>query len=53
MEAASGRLRIDRIVVEQGTSLVVTPDGVRYQIRRNVIQTLSRTLMERVEFSQG
>ena len=50
VEAASGRIRIDRIVVGQDTGMVVNPDGVRHQIHGNVIQTVSRTLMERVGF---
>ena len=54
VEPASGRIHVDRIVVGQDTGLVVNPDGVRHQIHGNVIQTLSRTLMERVGFdSQG
>ena len=34
----------------QDTGLAVNPDGVRDQIHDNVIQTVSRTLMERVGF---
>ncbi|MCZ2498540.1 molybdopterin-dependent oxidoreductase [Xylophilus sp. Kf1] len=50
VEPASGRIRIERVVVGQDTGLVVNPAGVRHQIHGNVIQTVSRTLMERVGF---
>lgn len=32
---------------------MINPDGVRHQIHGNVIQTLSRTLKERVRFTDG
>jgi len=47
---ASGRIAVRRVVVGQDTGMVVNPDGVRHQIHGNVIQTLSRSLLERVAF---
>ncbi|MGE8317317.1 MAG: molybdopterin cofactor-binding domain-containing protein [Comamonas sp.] len=54
VEPASGRISLRRVVVGQDTGMVVNPDGVRHQVHGNVIQTLSRSLIERVAFdAQG
>jgi nicotinate dehydrogenase subunit B len=53
VDRISGEIRIKRVTVGQDTGTVVNPDGVRHQIHGNVIQTLSRTLKERVRFTGG
>lgn len=53
VDAATGRLRVQRIVVGQDTGMVINPDGVRHQIHGNVVQTLSRCLLEKVDFDQA
>jgi CO/xanthine dehydrogenase Mo-binding subunit len=53
VDRVSGEIRIKRVTVGQDTGTVVNPDGVRHQIHGNVIQTLSRTLKERVRFTDG
>ncbi len=50
VDPQSGRVRVQRIVVGQDTGMMVNPDGVRHQIHGNVIQSLSRALLERVDF---
>lgn len=50
VDPMSGRIRVQRLVVGQDTGMMVNPDGVRHQIHGNVIQTLSRTLLEKVAF---
>ncbi|NMK45218.1 molybdopterin cofactor-binding domain-containing protein [Achromobacter sp. Bel] len=50
VDPATGRITVERIVVGQDTGMVVNPDGVRHQIHGNVNQTLSRSLLEKVEF---
>lgn len=50
---ASGRIIIERLYVGQDAGLMINPDGVRHQVHGNVIQTLSRTLKERVIFEKG
>ncbi|GAA5235331.1 xanthine dehydrogenase family protein molybdopterin-binding subunit [Verticiella sediminum] len=52
VEPASGRVVVERLVVGQDTGMMVNPDGVRHQIHGNVIQTLSRSLYERVDFDR-
>ena len=49
----SGRIVIERLVVGRDAGLMVNPAGVRHQVHGNVIQTLSRTLKERVAFEDG
>ena len=40
-----------RITVGQDTGMMVNPEGVRHQIHGNVIQSISRVLKEKVDFS--
>ncbi|PAU75174.1 xanthine dehydrogenase family protein molybdopterin-binding subunit [Halomonas salipaludis] len=49
----SGRIVIERLIVGQDAGLMINPAGVRHQVHGNVIQTLSRTLKERVAFEDG
>lgn len=53
VDAATGRIRVSRIVVGQDTGMIVNPDGVRHQIHGNVNQTLSRCLLEKVVFDEA
>ncbi|WP_156350582.1 molybdopterin cofactor-binding domain-containing protein, partial [Achromobacter sp. 2789STDY5608633] len=50
VDPASGRIALARVVVGQDTGMIVNPDGVRHQIHGNINQTLSRCLLERVQF---
>ncbi|SOZ37337.1 xanthine dehydrogenase family protein molybdopterin-binding subunit [Cupriavidus neocaledonicus] len=50
VDAGTGRIAIDKVVVGQDTGMVVNPDGVRHQVHGNVVQTLSRVLKEQVRF---
>lgn len=47
----TGVIAVTRITVGQDTGMVVNPDGVRHQIHGNVIQSISRVLKEKVDFS--
>lgn len=49
----SGRIKVERLYVAQDAGLMVNPAGVRHQVHGNIIQTLSRTLKERVTFENG
>jgi nicotinate dehydrogenase subunit B len=46
----TGQVHVVRVVVGQDTGLVINPAGVQHQIHGNVIQSVSRTLKERVSF---
>jgi nicotinate dehydrogenase subunit B len=53
VDRLSGEIKVERVVIGQDTGTMINPDGVRHQIHGNVIQILSRTLKERVRFSEG
>ncbi|MCM2476004.1 molybdopterin-dependent oxidoreductase [Rhizobium sp. CG5] len=48
----TGEIAVTRVTVGQDTGMMVNPDGVRHQIHGNVIQSLSRVLKEKVNFTQ-
>ena len=48
-----GAIRVRRVAVAHDCGLVVNPDGVRNQIEGNVLQAISRTLKEAVQFDAG
>ncbi|MEO6965700.1 MAG: molybdopterin cofactor-binding domain-containing protein [Acidobacteriaceae bacterium] len=50
VDPSSGRIKVDRVVVAHDCGLVINPDGLKNQIEGNVIQSLSRTLLEEVTF---
>src|SRR5579883_179943 len=50
VDVTSGRVRVARVVVAQDCGLMVHPRGDEQQVRGNVIQTLSRALMEEAKF---
>lgn len=47
----TGVVAVTRITVGQDTGMMVNPEGVRQQIHGNVIQSISRVLKEKVDFS--
>ena len=52
VDRASGKVRVERAYVAHDCGLIVNPDGVRNQIEGNVIQALSRALLEEVRFDR-
>jgi CO/xanthine dehydrogenase Mo-binding subunit len=52
VDPASGKVRVERVHVAHDCGLIVNPDGVRNQIEGNVIQALSRALLEEVRFDR-
>jgi CO/xanthine dehydrogenase Mo-binding subunit len=49
----TGQIKVDRVFVSHDCGQIINPDGVRNQIEGNVVQTLSRTLVEKVTFSRS
>jgi nicotinate dehydrogenase subunit B len=47
---ATGAVQVMRVVVAHDCGLIVNPDGLRNQIEGNVLQGISRTLIEKVSF---
>ncbi len=52
VDKASGQVSVPRIVVAHDCGLIVNPDGLRFQIEGNVIQGVSRTLFEEVQWDE-
>jgi nicotinate dehydrogenase subunit B len=49
----SGEIRVPRIYVAHDCGQIINPDGLKNQIEGNVIQTMSRTLIEELSFSRS
>lgn len=53
VERASGKIRVERVVCAHDCGQIINPDGVRAQVEGNVLQTLSRALMEEIKFDRS
>ena len=53
VERASGRITVERVVCAHDCGQIINPDGVRAQVEGNILQTLSRVLMEEVKFDRS
>ncbi|WP_127357073.1 xanthine dehydrogenase family protein molybdopterin-binding subunit [Actinacidiphila soli] len=51
IDATTGKVQVDRVVVAHDCGLVINPDGLRNQIEGNVVQGISRTLKEEVQYT--
>src|SRR5690606_22662631 len=48
----TGHVRVVKATVGQDSGMIVNPAGVTHQLHGNVIQAISRTLMEAVSFDE-
>ncbi|MGB8485288.1 MAG: molybdopterin cofactor-binding domain-containing protein, partial [Xanthobacteraceae bacterium] len=53
VERASGRIRVERVACAHDCGQIINPDGVRAQAEGSILQTLSRALMEEVQFDRS
>jgi CO/xanthine dehydrogenase Mo-binding subunit len=53
VERSSGAIRVRRVACAHDCGLVINPDALRMQIEGQVLQTLSRALMEEVAFDRS
>jgi nicotinate dehydrogenase subunit B len=53
IDRVSGEIRVKRFYVVQDCGQIINPDGVRNQIEGNIVQTVSRTLLEQVTFNRS
>lgn len=51
VDASTGTIAVQRVVVAHDCGLIINPDGLRNQIEGNVIQAVSRALKEEVQFN--
>ncbi len=49
----TGKVTVDRVFVVHDCGQIINPDGLRNQIEGNVVQTVSRTLVEKVTFNRS
>ncbi len=49
----TGMIKVDRVWVVHDCGQIINPDGLRNQIEGNVVQTVSRTLIEKLTFSRS
>lgn len=50
VDTTTGRVTVSRVTMAFDCGLIINPDGVRNQIEGNIIQGVSRTLLEEVPF---
>jgi nicotinate dehydrogenase subunit B len=47
----TGEIAVTKVICGQDSGLMINPDGVRHQIHGNIVQSTSRVLKEKVDFS--
>ena len=50
VDTSTGKVRVTRITMAYDCGLIINPDGVKNQIEGNIMQGVSRTLLEEVNF---
>lgn len=53
VDRPTGRIHVERVFVVHDCGQIINPDGLRNQIEGNVVQTVSRTLVEQLTFSRS
>lgn len=49
----TGKVKVDRFFVAHDCGQIINPDGLKNQIEGNVVQTVSRTLLEELQFDRS
>jgi CO/xanthine dehydrogenase Mo-binding subunit len=52
VERSSGRIKVERVACAFDCGQIINPDGARAQVEGSILQTLSRALMEEVQFDR-
>jgi CO/xanthine dehydrogenase Mo-binding subunit len=53
VERSSGRIKVERVACAFDCGQIINPDGARGQVEGSILQTLSRALMEEVQFDRS
>ena len=53
VDRTTGAIHVDRVFVVHDCGQIINPDGLRNQIEGNVVQTVSRSIVEKVTFSRS
>jgi CO/xanthine dehydrogenase Mo-binding subunit len=53
VDRTTGQIKVDRVFLVHDCGQIINPDGLRNQIEGNVVQTVSRTLIEKLTFNRS
>jgi nicotinate dehydrogenase subunit B len=53
VDKSSGKVMVQRFILSHDCGLIINPDGLKNQIEGNIIQGVSRALMEEVKFDSS
>ena len=53
VDRTTGQIKVDRVYVVHDCGQIINPDGLRNQIEGNVVQTVSRSVVEKLTFSRS
>jgi nicotinate dehydrogenase subunit B len=53
VDRATGKVKVERVFVVHDCGQIINPDGLRNQIEGNVVQTVSRSMVEKLTFSRS
>jgi CO/xanthine dehydrogenase Mo-binding subunit len=53
VDRKTGKIKVDRFYVAHDCGQIINPDGLKNQIEGNVVQTVSRTMVEDVQFDRS
>jgi CO/xanthine dehydrogenase Mo-binding subunit len=53
VDRKTGKVKVDRFYVAHDCGQIINPDGLKNQIEGNVVQTVSRTLIEDLQFDRS
>ncbi len=53
VDRTTGKIRVPKVYVAHDCGQIINPDGLKNQLDGNVIQTISRTLMEEVKWDRA
>jgi len=53
VDRTTGKVKVDRVFVVHDCGQIINPDGLRNQIEGNVVQTVSRSVVEKLTFSRS
>jgi CO/xanthine dehydrogenase Mo-binding subunit len=50
---ATGKIKVDRFYIAHDCGQIINPDGLKNQLEGNIVQTVSRTLIEDLQFDRS
>jgi nicotinate dehydrogenase subunit B len=53
VDRTTGRIKVDRVWIVHDCGQIINPDGLRNQIEGNVVQAVSRSVVEKLTFSRS